>query len=188
MQRATIENDIVSQVRAGEDRLENAFGISEVMFAGIQYDYSRQIYAIRQLQVEHAETLTSSQRETIDDLLTTLKYFTIGREYFKTLYFKRELANLSRGLLVSSFPAIVFLVYAMLTLRARLLPEFTIFGIPLIIWFVGFTFIVGIIPYTLFSLYVLRTATISIRTLSAGPFILDSREGSIRLSENNESK
>ena len=173
-----IKSDIVNQVKDGEDRLEKAYGISEVMFAGIQYNYSRQIYAIHQLQVEHEETLTDNQRENIDELLTTLKYFTIGREYFKTLYFKRELANLSRGLLLISFPVIFYLIYAILSLRAGLLPAFSILGIPSIIWFVGFTFTVGMVPYTLFSVYVLRTATISIRTLAAGPFILDSGDGS----------
>lgn len=178
-----IKDDIIAQVRDVEERLENASGISEVMFAGIQYDYSGQIYAIRQLQVEHEETLTEDQRETINELLITLKYFTIGQEYFKTLYFKRELANLSRGLLVISFPALVYLVYAILSLRAGLLPEFSILGVPSIIWFVSFTYIIGMVPYTLFSAYVLRTATISVRTLAAGPFILDSGNSSARLSE-----
>lgn len=188
-QAEIIKDDIVSQVRKVEDRLEKGeFGTSEVLFAGIQYDYSRQVYAIRQLRVEHEETLTNSQREIIDDLLTTLKYFTIGRAYFKTLYFKRELANLSRGLLVISFPAIVYLAYAILALRAGLLPEFSILGIPSIIWFVGFTYIIGMAPYTLFSAYILRTATISIKTLAAGPFILSSSEGSARLGKNNKSK
>ncbi|MCU4743953.1 hypothetical protein [Natronoglomus mannanivorans] len=187
-QTEIIKDDIVNQVRDVEGRLEKASGISEVMFAGIQYDYSRQIYAIRQLRVEHEETLTDSQQKKIDELLTTLKYFAIGREYFKTLYFKQELANLSRGLLVISFPVIVYLVYAILSLSARLLPEFSILGIHSIIWFVGFTFIVGMVPYTLFSVYVLRTATISIRTLAAGPFILDSSDGSTRLSEDTDPK
>ncbi|MCU4974031.1 hypothetical protein OB955_14970 [Halobacteria archaeon AArc-m2/3/4] len=187
-QTEIIKDDIVNQVRDVEGRLEKASGISEVMFAGIQYDYSRQIYAIRQLRVEHEETLTDSQQKKIDELLTTLKYFAIGREYFKTLYFKQELANLSRGLLVISFPVIVYLVYAILSLSARLLPEFSILGVHSIIWFVGFTFIVGMVPYTLFSVYVLRTATISIRTLAAGPFILDSSDDSTRLSEDTDPK
>ena len=187
-QAETTRDDIVEQVEEVETRLENVFGISEVMFAGIQYDYSKQIYAIRQLQVEHEETLTDSQREKIDELLTTLKYFAIGREYFKTLYFKRELANLSRGLLVISFPAIVFLAYAILSLRAGLLPNFSILGIPSIIWFVGFVFVIGIAPYTFFSAHVLRTATIAIRTLAAGPFILDNSDDSTKLNENSKSR
>ncbi len=184
-----IKDDIVRQVGEVEDRLERgAFGTSEVLFAGIQYDYSRQVYAVRQLRVEHEETLTDSQRERIDELLTTLKYFTIGREYFKTLYFKRELANLSRGLLVISFPALVYLAYAILSLRAGLLPEFSILGIPSIIWFVGFTYVVGMAPYTLFSAYILRTATISIKTLAAGPFILGGSDDSTQLNGNDKPK
>lgn len=184
----TIKHDILTQVRDVEYRLSKADGISQVLFAGIQYDYAREIYAIRHLQVKHEETLSERQREQIDELLTTLKYFTIGREYFKTLYFKRELANLSRGLLIISFPAIVFLIYATLSIRAGLIPEFSIIGIPSIIWFVGFAFLVGITPYTLFSVYILRTSTISVRTLAAGPFILDSSDGTSLLSEDDESE
>ncbi|NHN40591.1 hypothetical protein G9C85_02930 [Halorubellus sp. JP-L1] len=172
-QMELIRDDIVRQVGDVEERLESgAFGTSEVLFAGIQYDYSRQVYAVRQLRVRHEDTLTESQLEKVDDLITTLKYFAIGREYFKTLYFKRELANLSRALLVVSFPAIVFIAYAILSIRAGLLPDFSLLFIPSIIWFVGLAYVVGMAPYTLFSAYVLRTATISIKTLAAGPFVL----------------
>lgn len=180
-----IRDDIVGQVKDGEDRLQKADGISEVMFAGIQYDYSPQIYAIHQIQVEHEETLTEAQQEKMGEVLTALKHFTIGREYFKTLYFKRELATLSRNLLVIAFPVLFYLIYAILSLRAGLLPIFSILGVPSIIWYVGFTFIVGMVPYTLFTVYVLRTATISIRTLAAGPFILDGGESATRLSESD---
>ncbi|WP_440009072.1 hypothetical protein [Halomicrococcus sp. SG-WS-1] len=169
-----VRYDIEKQVKNAEGRLEKGeFGTAEVLFVGIQYDYSRQVYSIRQLQVEHKETLTDSQQEKIDELITTLKYFTIGREYFKTLYFKRELANLSRGLLIISFPTLVFITYAMLALSAGLIPEFSLFGTPSIIWFVGFSYIVGLAPYALFSAYILRTSTIAIKTLAAGPFILN---------------
>ncbi len=186
-QTEKIREDIISQIEEVESRLEvGEFGTSEILFAGIQYDYSRQVYAVRRLRTEHQDALTDSQLETIDELLTVLKYFTIGREYFKTLYFKRELANLSRGLLVISFPAIVFLSYALLSLSAGLVPEFAIFGTPSVILFVGFTFTAGLAPYTLFSAYVLRTATISIKTLAAGPFILDTDEDSEWIGEDDE--
>lgn len=169
----TLRNDVVSQVDEIGGRLdEGDFGTSEVLFAGIKYDYSGQVYAVRRLRTEYDDVLTDDQREQLDELLSVLKYFTIGREYFKTLYFKRELANLSRGLLVISFPAIVFLSYALLSIKAGLIPDVTILGMPSITLFVGFTYIAGLAPYTLFSVYVLRTATISVKTLAAGPFIL----------------
>lgn len=169
-----IRRDIENQVESVEDPLEKGeFGTAAVLFAGIQYDYSRQVYSIRQLRVEHEETLTDTQTEKIDELVTTLKYFTIGREYFKTLYFKRELANLSRGLLVISFPSLIFVTYAILSVSAGLIPDFSLFGVPSIIWFVGFSYIVGLAPYALFSAYILRTSTIAVKTLAAGPFILN---------------
>lgn len=173
-----LTNDIIGQVQAVEDRLERgSFGTSDVLFAGINYDYSRQVYAARRLRAEHGDELTDVQQQKIDDLLTVLKYFTIGREYFKTLYFKRELAKLSRGLLLISFLAIVFLTYALLAVRAGLLPDISIFGIPTVVLFIGLFYTVGLSPYTLFSAYVLRSATISIETLAAGPFILEDDEG-----------
>lgn len=173
-----LRDDVVSQVDAVDDRLEaGEFGTSKVLFAGIQYDYSRQVYAVRRLRTEHGDALTDDQRVKLDELLTVLKHFTIGREYFKTLYFKRELANLSRGLLLISFPAIVFLSFALLSLRAGLVPELEVVGTPSIIPFVGVTYVAGLAPYTLFSAYVLRTATITIKTLAAGPFILEEDGG-----------
>lgn len=169
-----VKYDIENQVATAERRLENGeFGTAEVLFAGIQYNYSRQVYSIRQLRAEHEEALTDGQQEKIDELLTTLKYFTIGREYFKTLYFKRELANLSRGLIVISFPSLVFITYSILSLSAGLLPAFSLFGAPSIIWFVTLTYVVGLAPYAFFSAYVLRTSTIAAKTLAAGPFILE---------------
>jgi len=187
-QAEIIKEDIVTQVGDIEERLEEAYGINGVLFAVIQYDYPRQIYAISQLRVEHEETLSDSQQDKIDELLLTLKYFTIGREYFKTLFFKKDLANLSRGLLIISLPVLIYLIFAILSLRAGLLPNVTILGVPSIILFVVVTIIVGLAPYTLFSVYVLRTATISVRTLAAGPFILDSGDGATRLSENHETR
>lgn len=174
---SALADDVIDQVQAVENRLEQgSFETSDVLFAGINYDYSRQVYAVRRLRAEHGDELTDAQQQKIDDLLTILKYFTIGREYFKTLYFKRELAKLSRGLLIISFPTIVFLTYALLAVRAGLLPEIAIFGIPSIVLFIGIAYTVGLSPYTLFSVYVLRSATISIETLAAGPFILEDGE------------
>lgn len=173
----TLRDDIVSQAKSAQNQLETGeLGLSEVLFVGIEYDYSQQVYAVRRLRIEYRDVLTDTQRETIDELLTLLRYFTIGREYFKTLYYKRELANLSRNLIANSFLAIVFLSYALLAISAGVIPEFDILGIPSIIIIFSFTYILGLSPYTLFSAYVLRSATISIKTLAAGPFILEAEE------------
>lgn len=166
-------DDVIEQVDDVLDRLEDgSFRTFDVLLAGIEYDYSWQVYATRRIRIEHDDELTDTQREAIDDLLQVLKYFTIGREYFKTLYLKSELAKLSRWLLVVAFPVIVLLSYAMLAIQAGLLPELSVFGIPSVVLFVGFAYALGLVPFTLFSVYVFRTATIAGRTLAAGPFIL----------------
>lgn len=177
-QVVALRDDVVAQLDVVEDDLRaGQFGTSEVLTAGIRYDYSHQVRAASHIRREHENVLTDEQDRRLDELLTVLKYFTIGREYFKTLYFKREMANLSRGLLALAFPAVVFLSYAIVTLEAGLIPDLSAFGVPAIVLFVGVTYVVGLAPYTLFSAYVFRTATISLETLSAGPFIIDDGDG-----------
>lgn len=172
-----VTDDIIRQVDAVTGRLERgSFGTSEVLLAGMDYDYSWQVYALRRLQVEHSDVLSEDVLEQIEELLSVLKYFSIGREYFKTLYFKRELANLSRALLVVAFPSIVVLSFTLLAIRAGVVPALSVLGVPSIVLVVGFAYILGLAPYTLFSAYVLRSATITSETLAAGPFILDGND------------
>lgn len=170
-------DDITNQVDGIEERLTNSeFGTSDVLMSGLDYDYSWQVYACRRIKTQHADRLTESQIDTLDSIIETLKQFSTGREYFKTLYFKRELADLSRWLLAVAFPTIVFLSYSLLALRAGLVPELSLFGIPSLALFVGLSYIVGLGPYALFTAYVFRSATISKRTLAAGPFILQDQD------------
>ena len=167
-------DDVAGQVGEIENRLQaGQFGTSEVLMAGLDYDYSWQVYAARRLRTEHRSDLSDEQLEVFDDIDEILKQFTTGREYFKTLYFKREMANLSRYLLLVAFPTIVGISYVLLALRANLIPNVSPLGIPSIVVFVGLAYVVGLAPFALFTTYVLRSATIAHRTLAAGPFSLE---------------
>lgn len=173
---------VAEQVDEIEDRLQaGQFGTSEVLMAGLDYDYSWQVNAARQLRNEHRADLSDEQLQVFDDIDEILKQFTTGREYFKTLYFKREMANLSRYLLLLAFPTIIGISYALLALRANLVPNVSPLGIPSIVAFVGLAYIIGIAPFALFTAYVLRSATIAHRTLAAGPFTLNSDDGQDRI-------
>lgn len=175
-------DDVAGQAESIEGRLQRGkFGTSEVLLAGLDYDYSWQMYATQRLQTEHGDVLTDQQRQILDDIVEILKQFTTGRAYFKTLYFKRELANLSRWLLAVSFPSIVYLSYALLALKANLIPDISVLGVGSLALFTGLAYVVGLVPFALFTSYVLRSATISFRTLAAGPFILkeDDKRGRI---------
>lgn len=168
-------DDVVNQVDAVEGRLRKGeFGTSEVLLAGLDYDYSWQMYVVQRLQTEHGDSLSDEQQHLLDELVDILKQFTTGREYFKTLYFKRELANVSRWLLVIAFPVIVYLSYALLAFKANLIPEIPVLPVPMTVLFIAVSYVIALAPYALFTSYVLRLATIAYRTLAAGPFILES--------------
>lgn len=172
---ATLVGDVVEQVGDVEDRLvEGQFGTSEVLLAGLDYDYTWQLYAVRRFAAEHDDRLTDDQRAVLDELVDALEQFTVGREYFKTLYFERELATLSRWLLVVALPVILYTSFALLVFESGLLPGGTVLGIPAIAVFVAVSYVVSLAPYTLFTTYILRLATIAYRTLAAGPFVVAS--------------
>ena len=148
------------------------FGTFKVLLVGLNYDYSGQLYAARTFKHKYADTLTDEEQEAIDDLTETLTFFATGREYFKSLYYKRELAELSSRLLYVSLPVIVFTSYVLLALDANLIPEMTILGVPPLLLFVTLAYVIALAPYVVLTAYVIRAATIALRTLAAGPFIL----------------
>ena len=80
--------DIVMQNASGiEDELSaGEFGRIEMIRAALNFNYSWKIYAIRRLQLEHADSLDEETEEAFEDLLEALELFGPAREYFKTQY------------------------------------------------------------------------------------------------------
>jgi hypothetical protein len=110
--------------------------------------------------------------ERLEGLVEALELFTIGKEYFKTLYYSNEVAQLSRTLLVVSLPAILFNAGAILAINAELFPQMGIPGISPLLLFVAITFTISLAPYLILTSYMLRLATVARQTASAGPFSL----------------
>ncbi len=165
--------------RAGETLADAQFGTFKVLLAGLNYDYSRQLHAARRFKRKYRNQLDDDEAEAIDDLVDTLKFFATGREYFKSLYYKRELARLSSRLLYVSLPAIVFTSYVLLALDAKLfprqmaLPIWRAFSIPPLPLFVSFAYTVALAPFVILTAYIIRAVTVTLNTLAAGPFILE---------------
>ena len=151
-------------------------GTFRVLLAGLNYNYSGQLHATRGLKHKYSEDLSTEGREAIDRLVDTLKHIGIGREYFKSLYYKRELARLSSRLLYVSLPVIVFTSYVLLALNANMFPDVSFFGLSPLLLSIMFAYTIALAPYVILTAYVIRAATITLRTLAAGPFIL--QEGS----------
>jgi hypothetical protein len=160
----------VLQARRQLDAAE--WGTFEVLLGGLNYDYSGQLHGVRGLKHEHADSLTEEERAAIDDVVDVLTHLGTSREYFKSLYYKREMAFLSSRLLMVGLPVIVFTSYVILALDAALFPEVSAFRITPLAFSVALAFTIALAPFAVLTSYVLRATAVTLRTLAAGPFIL----------------
>ncbi|MFC6974083.1 hypothetical protein ACFQL1_04375 [Halomicroarcula sp. GCM10025709] len=128
----------------------------------MEYDYGRMSHDLRQIRTDY-DDIPESARETIETLLDLLEYFATAREYFKTLYFAREFAALSKHLLYVAIPVIVLLAFLLLHLDD--LPDTHLLVLSV--------HTVGYAPFALLAAYVGRVTTVSQRTGAAGQFVLD---------------
>jgi len=144
-----------------------------VLWLALEVDYGEYVDQSRFLRASYGESLPEDVEARLDDLLHAFRLFAIGKEYFKTIYYNREVSELSRMLLLFSLPAILINASAILAINARLLPSFWFFGLPPILTFVAGVFTVSLVPYILLTSYVLRLATVANRNTAAGPFWLE---------------
>ncbi len=152
--------------------LESAqFGTFGVLWAVLDFNYSVQIHELRRLRHDHSETLSDETDDAIEELLTLLKLFGAAREHFKTLYFQWELINLSRALLYISVPALAVMGGLIMYLDGAALTG-TIGGVDTLVIVASGGFTVGIAPFVVFTVFIMRIASIAKRTLAMGPFIL----------------
>ncbi len=158
------------------DELEDApFGEFTIMQAALSYNYSWKIYLVRRLYWEHRESLSDDEREAIDDLVDILELFGPAEEFFKAHYLQWELVNLSRRILYTGIPALLFAIYAALYLKPETVSG-TVLSVPVLVWIIngGVTF--ALIPFFIFTSYVLRTASIAKESGAIGPFVLHESE------------
>lgn len=118
-------------------------------------------------------SLADAESERLRNLAEILPFFASGREYYTTLYFKRELRSLSSNLLVLSLPVIVFTSYVLLAIDAGLFPTLAAFGVQPRLLYIGLAFVVALSPYVLLSSYMLRIVTVSKHSLESTSFTLD---------------
>ncbi|MCU4924955.1 hypothetical protein OB905_03005 [Halobacteria archaeon AArc-dxtr1] len=152
-------------------------GSTDELLTGLNYDSSWQLYQSRRILSKYGEELSDEQQAVIEDLVDLLKKLMVSREYFKTLYYKLELSDLSTTLLTVSLPIILVISYVLLALDTGLFPNVTVLGYSPLTIFISFTYTVALAPYAVLTSYVLRAANVTRRTPEEGPFVLDpSRE------------
>ncbi len=152
------------------DSLQRAqFGTFDVLSAVLVLDYSWPLHEVRRIRATHE--VDGGTGEALDDVALALELFGTAREHFKTLYFRWELANLSRSMLYVAIPALAVTTAAVLYLDAGVVPG-TSLGVSNVVWVVSAAATVAILPFVTLLSYILRIATMAKRTLAIGPFVL----------------
>ena len=168
--------ELGDNARSVKEGLEDAqFGTFDVLWNALTFNYSRKIYDARKIRADHEESLSDEAAEKLDHTIETLKLFGPAREHFKTLYFQWELINLSRALLYISVPALTVMAIMIMYVDADVLPGATL-GVDNLVWLTSAGFVIGIAPFVVFIVFILRIATVAKRTLAMGPFILRESE------------
>ncbi|RBI58353.1 hypothetical protein DMJ13_27080 [halophilic archaeon] len=166
-------NSVHGNAQEVEDQLENAqFGTFDVLFAALNFNYSWKIFQIERMTADFDDELDDDQQTAFDELRTALAMFGPAREHIKTLYFQWALVDLSQYILYAAVPALVIAGGMLAFVGAETFGSATFLNIPVVTWVVGMAFTISLIPFLLFTSYILRIATIAKRTLAIGPLIL----------------
>ncbi|WP_227380760.1 hypothetical protein [Haladaptatus halobius] len=155
-----------------QEELEEAqFGTFDVLFAALNFNYGWKIYQVERMTEEFSASLTEDQRTAFDDLKTAIVMFGPAREHIKTLYFQWALVDLSQYILYAAIPALI-VAGGMLTFVGAETFSGIFLTIPTVTWVVSVAFTVTLVPFLLFTSYILRIAPVAKRTLAIGPLIL----------------
>jgi hypothetical protein len=159
---------IVKQAEASAKRLSDSrFEDFDVISTALAYDSGYQIYAANRIKREHADRLSDSRGEALEELVERLELFGIAKAYFKSLYVRRELAEITRiipyigvvSLVTSTFTLLVFGTRAGATLPPDNL-----------LLLVSVTATLGFAPLSILLAFVPRITAVTRRSVSIDPF------------------
>lgn len=149
----------------------------DVALFGPAYDPSVHIEQARRLRGRHNEALPDELDRQMEEVVSALQHFASAREYFKTVYYKREFSYLSRDLIYAGLPSILLISYLLLALDANVFAGTTL-GIANLFLFVTLMYAVALSPFLVLASYTLRAAIIAEQTTASGGFIVGGRGGS----------
>lgn len=146
---------------------ESEVGVFRALSSILDADFAASVNRSRWLRTAHGDELPDSLEACLDDLEDRLGQLNVARQYYKTIYVQRELADLSRIVLFTGLLAmgasIVFL--ASVGTLAAVPPS------PARSLVVPVAVTVGLGPLAVLFTHVLRVATVARRTAAISPFI-----------------
>ncbi|WP_327053861.1 hypothetical protein [Halomicrococcus gelatinilyticus] len=165
-------DSVHGNAKAVQSSLEGAkFGTFDVLFAALNFNYGWKIYQVERMNEEFSASLSDDQRAAFEELRTALAMFGPAREHVKTLYFQWALVDLSMYILYAAVPALV-VAGGMLTFVSSETFTGAFLSVPTVTWVTSAAFTVTLVPFLLFTSYILRIAPVAKRTLAIGPLIL----------------
>jgi hypothetical protein len=147
-------------------------GEFSALWEGLRVEYGPHLNRSDRISSEHADRFSDEYSQKFEELVTAFRLFATGKEYFKTLYYTREISQLSRVLLLISLPMVLVVASSTLAIEAHLLPDFWFLGLPPLLTFVSFVITIALAPFITLTAYMIRIATVAKRTASAGPFAI----------------
>ncbi|WP_435333280.1 hypothetical protein [Haloarchaeobius sp. TZWWS8] len=164
--------DLLENADHARTHLEDTdFGTFDVVSSALDYNYDRKIHDVRRLGMEYEDSFTDEERSAFRNLLEVLTMYGVVRKYIKVLYIQWALVKLSRAIL---YTAVVELSVAggMVAFVDPTTFTGTFLDIESVLWVVSAAFAISVLPFLLFTSYILRLATLTKQTLSMGPLML----------------
>lgn len=167
-----VTDEVIESTDSLDSSLESTdVGAFSALSATMRYDDPWQIFATRYLHNSYADETSPAMDDALSDLLEGLEFFSVAREHFKTAYMQRELTRFSRLIVVTGAVGLVAAATLGLlygdgggpTLRPPYLP-----------YAASALVAVAAFPAALLVTYTLRTATVTRRTVTIGPFLAGS--------------
>ena len=142
-------------------------GVFPVLSTMLNANFVTQINQSCSLRQTHEDSLSDAEHEFLEEIEQQLKQLDIARQYFKTIFIERELADISKLVmysgLVALVVALVFLLVIGYTTRG-ISPQERLVLVPLAI-------VINLLPLVLLVTHMLRIATVARRTVAITPFI-----------------
>lgn len=148
-------------------------GIFSALIATLETNFSHQLSEAFRIRTVYEDDLTPTTSEYLDALIRSLKLVDIGRQYFKTIYMQSELARLSRTLLFAGVLSIGSGILTLLVYASTAKPPLEIVALKVL---VPAVIVLGFVPLALLFSFILRIATVALRTVAITPFTTPPQE------------
>ncbi|MFC7155921.1 hypothetical protein ACFQPA_10690 [Halomarina halobia] len=170
-------SDLVTTITDRTDEIDRQLngaddGIFGALSTTLRTNYAEQMHRARRIRAAYGDALPEETLEALDDTVERLQELDIARQYFKNLYLQDELSRLSRILLYAGIPAEVVAVGVLLAFTTP--PDATTTASLDVVLPLAVT--IGFAPLAILVSFILRTATVTQRTVATVPFTTPEQE------------